>query len=116
VCSSDLEAEPEPAPNVEVSSTGFDWTIEDVGEGGKPAIALTDDGSAFVAFMTEAMPGFVKVAKRDDSGWQTDTVAEGYFYGPLDLASGPDDTVHLTYHDHEENQFQPDKGDVVSQY
>ena len=107
------EADTEPAPNVEVMSTGFDWTIEDVGEGGKPAIALTDDGSAFVAFMTEAMPGFVKVAKRVDAGWQTDTVAEGYFYGPLDLASGLDGTIHLTYHDHEENQFQPDKGDVV---
>jgi hypothetical protein len=107
------EVETEPASNVEVMSTGFAWSIEDVGEGGKPAIALTDDGSAFVAFMTEAMPGFVKVAKRDGAGWQTDTVAEGYFYGPLDLASGPDGTVHLTFHDHEEHSFQPDKGDVA---
>ncbi|MDP6454081.1 MAG: hypothetical protein QF898_12285 [SAR202 cluster bacterium] len=103
----------EPSPAAEGSATSFAWTIEDVGEGAKPAIALTDDGSAYVAYMLEAMPGFVKVARRDDSGWQTDTVEEGYFYGPLDLVSGPDDTIHLTYHDHEENQFQPDKGDVA---
>ena len=107
------QAQPEPSSSDEVSSTGFAWTIEDVGEGSKPAIALTDEGSVYVAFMREAMPGFVKVAKRVESGWETDTVDEGYFYGPLDLASGPDGTVHLTYHDHQENQFNPNKGDVV---
>lgn len=106
------QAQPEPSSSVEVSSIGFTWTIEDVGEGSKPALAITGDGSVYVAYMREDMPGFVKVAKWDDSSWQTDTVEEGYFYGPLDLASGPDNTVHLTYHNHEENQFRPDKGDV----
>ncbi|MCH8310016.1 MAG: hypothetical protein IIB17_05915 [Chloroflexi bacterium] len=106
------QTQPQSSSSVEVSSAGFAWTIEDVGEGSKPALAVTDDGSVYVAFMREAMPGFVKVAKRGDSGWQTDTVEEGYFYGPLDLASGPDGTIHLTYHNHEENQFRPDKGDV----
>ena len=107
------QVQPEPSTTGDTSASGFTWTIEDVGEGAKPAIALTDDGSAYVAYMLEAMPGFVKVAKRDDSGWQTDTVEEGYFYGPLDLVSGPDGTIHLIYHDHEENQFQPSKGDVA---
>ena len=45
--------------------------------------------------------------------WSIDTVAEGYFYGPLDIDIGPDDVAHIAYHDHQASSFQPDKGDAV---
>ena len=91
----------------------FIWEIGEVGEGTKPSIALKSDDTPYVAYMLEAMPGFVKNAIRNGSGWDISTIQEGYFYGPLDIAIGPDDVAHITYHDHQENRFQPDKGDAV---
>jgi len=82
-------------------------------EGTKPSIALKSDGTPYVAYMLEAMPGFVKNAIRNGSGWDISTIQQGYFYGPLDIAMGPDDVAHITYHDHQENQFRPTKGDAV---
>ena len=102
-----------PAQSASVESAAFTWEFEDVGRGTKPALALSTDGTPNVAFMLEAMPGFVKNAVRNGASWDVTTVAEGYFYGPLDLAIGPDDEVHITYHDHQEATFQPDKGDAV---
>ena len=89
------------------------WEIHEVGKGAKPALALSSDGTPNVAFMLEAMPGFVKNAVRIGGSWDVTTIAEGYFYGPLDISIGPDDAVHIAYHDHQENSFQPDKGDAV---
>ena len=91
----------------------FSWEIEDVGRGTKPALALSSDGTPNVAFMLEAMPGFVKNAVRTGATWDVTTVAEGYFYGPLDIAIGPDDTIHIAYHDHQDSTFKPDKGDAI---
>ncbi|MDA1349126.1 MAG: hypothetical protein O3A47_09725 [Chloroflexi bacterium] len=91
----------------------FTWEIEDVDSGTKPALALTADGTPNVAYMLEAMPGFVKNAVRSGASWDISTIAKGYFYGPLDIGIGPDDTPHITYHDHQANNFQPSKGDAV---
>ena len=67
--------------------------------------------------MLEAMPGFVKNAVRNGDSWDITTVVEGYFYGPLDIAIGPDDVPHITYHDHQdERQFRPEVGDAVHAY
>lgn len=60
--------------------------------------------------MLEAQDGFVKNAVRAGSSWDIDTLATGYFYGPLDLAIGPDDVAHVTYHDHQDSGFDPAKG------
>ena len=91
-----------------------DWLIEDIDTGTKPALALTSDGVPYVAYMLEAMPGFVKNAVRNGDSWEVTTVADGYFYGPLDIAIGPDDTAHITYHDHQHpSQFQTNLGDAV---
>ena len=102
-----------PAAVAEQSASGFTWAIEDVDTGAKPAIALSNDGAPYVAFMLEAMPGFVKVANKSGAGWDIDTLAEGYFYGPLDIGVGPDGTPHVAYHDHQGNQFDANKGDTV---
>ena len=101
-----------PTPRTQAAGE-FLWEIVEVDEGTKPSIALKSDGTPYVAYMLEAMPGFVKNAVRSGSGWDISTIQEGYFYGPLDIAMGPDDVAYITYHDHQENQFQPTKGDAV---
>ena len=52
--------------------------------------------------MLEASPGFVKNAVWNGTGWDIATLSTGYFYGPLDIAIGPDDAAHISYHDHDE--------------
>ena len=41
----------------------------------------------------------MKNAVRNGSSWEISTIADGYFYGPLDIGIGPDDTPHVTYHE-----------------
>ena len=94
-------------------SPGFDWVIQDVGSGTKPALALTSKDIPYVAYMLEAQKGFVNNAISNGSSWDITTVAEGYFYGPLDLAIGSDDVAHISYHDHQDSTFKPDKGDAI---
>ena len=91
----------------------FAWAVEDIEAGTKPALALTSDDVPYVAYMLEDQHGFVKSAVRDGSSWDIAIVAEGYFYGPLDIAIGPDDVVHISYHDHQDDTFKPDKGDAA---
>ena len=101
------------APPAAAAEGAFAWEIDDVGSGTKPALALTSDNVPYVAFMLEDQRGFVKNAILSGGTWDVTTVAEGYFYGPLDLAIGPDDVPHISYHDHQELRFNPDKGDAT---
>ncbi|MDA1256889.1 MAG: hypothetical protein O3C10_03480 [Chloroflexi bacterium] len=101
-----------PTPPATVGAA-FNWSVQTVDEGTKPAIALTSDGTPYVAYMLEAIPGFVKAASNTGDGWKIDTIVEDYFYGPLDLAIGPDDVPHIAYHDHQDSGFDPEKGDAV---
>ena len=94
-------------------SLGLTWQIEDVDAGGKPALALDSQGVPFIAYMEEAQAGFVKAAVRRASGWEIETIADGYFYGPLDIAVGSNDVAHVAYHDHQAAAFDPDLGDAV---
>ena len=105
------EAPARPAPGG--VAFAFDWQVEDVGEGAKPALALASDGSPRIAFMVEDLGGFVKYAERDGGAWSVTTLDEGHFYGPLDLAVGPGDTPQISWLDHQDSQFRPDKGDAV---
>lgn len=99
------------APSGPISLT---WEIEEIDTGTKPAIALSADGTPNVAYMLEAMPGFVKSAVRNGDSWDITTVSEGYYYGPLDIAIGSDDVAHITYHDHQDDsQFRPEVGDAI---
>ena len=114
--SSDVTDSPESATSGDVDSVaallaGLEWTSEDVDEGIKPAIALTADGTVYIAYMSEDAMGFVRAAVRTDEGFEITTVAEGYYYGPLDLAIGPDDAAHIAWHDHQALGFDPEKGD-----
>jgi hypothetical protein len=102
------------APSGPVALT---WEIQEIDTGTKPAIALSSDGTPNVAYMLEAMPGFVKNAVLNGDSWDITTVVDGYLYGPLDIVIGPDDIPHITYHDHQdERQFRPELGDAVHAY
>ena len=99
-----------------VSAAGtLDWDVVDVDTGGKPALAVSSKGIPHISYMTEAIMGFVKHAIRNNDGWDIQTVATGYFYGPLALAMDSRDRPHIVYHDHQDltGQFSPDLGDQV---
>ncbi len=112
---------------VETSQFGFDtdlvgasqaqeqasWRFEAIGTGIKPAIAVDGQGVPHVSFLREAIPAATYYATNKSGAWTTDTVAEGYFYGPVDIAVGPDDVPKITYHDHESNSFNPRLGSGV---
>ncbi len=99
-------------PTKTVGGTLFNWRIDDIGQGTKPAITVNDDGVPSVSYMLEAFGGYVKNAQLFDGGWSITTVAEGYFYGPLDVATGPDGQPRIVWHDHQADTFEPNLGDV----
>ena len=70
-------------------------------QGAKPSLAVAPDGTPHVAFILEARPGFVKHAVLGSDGWQTSTVATGYFYGPLDLTLDAKGKPHISWHNHD---------------
>ena len=97
---------------VDLTSDNFNWLVEEVGKGTKPAIAIAPDGTPHIAFMFESLDGFVKAGARVDGVWDITTVADGYYYGPLDIAVGPDGVAKVAWHDHQANNFQPNLGDI----
>ena len=104
---------PAGADRVDLTSDNFNWLVEVVGTGTKPAIAIAPDGTPNIAFMFEAMSGgFVKAGARVNGAWDISTVAEGYFYGPLDIDVGPDGVAKVAWHDHQASSFQPNLGDI----
>ena len=114
----------EPTPTAAATSAPSDgqvapardltWVIQEVDRGVKPALALNSQGTPVIVYMLESTSGFVKSAERNGSGWDIATVASGYFYGPLDVAIGPDDVAHVSYHDHQDLRgFRPEKGDAA---
>ena len=106
-------ASPAPDQDSGDAGTSFTWNVQDVDRGVKPALALHSGGAPHVAYMLEALQGFVKAAVLDGPSWEIATLAEGYFYGPLDIAIGPDDVVHVSFHNHQDTQFRPEKGDAA---
>ncbi len=78
------------------------WQIEVVtNAGGKPEIRLDSHGRPHVAYMIEAFQGGVFHASKDaGTEWVIDSVADGYFYGPLDMVIDDEDQIHIAYHDH----------------
>ena len=106
-------AEAQTSPPAQETAGAFAWTIEEIDTGTKPSLALTTDDVPNVAYMLEAQDGFVRNAVRNGSTWDISDVVNGYFYGPLDIAIGPDDVPHIVYHDHQDSSFKPDKGDAI---
>ncbi len=96
----------------EVVDATADWAVQPVGVGTKPALATAADGTAAVAYLTEAQDGGVFYAT-EAADWAAETVADGYFYGPIDLAFAPDGIPNIVYHDHQASGFQPELGDLT---
>jgi hypothetical protein len=99
----------QPAPG-EASLT---WRTEEIGTGIKPAFAIDDEGVIHVAFLTEEDHGGVFFANNASGLFESETVAEGYFYGPVDIAVSADGVPYIAYHDHQDLAFKPALGDEV---
>jgi hypothetical protein len=96
-----------------VGDLSFEWNVTQVGEGIKPAIDVDAAGVVHIAFLTEADHGGVFYGNNASGDFEIETVSEGYFYGPLDLALGPDGAPYIAYHDHQDSSFKQELGDEV---
>lgn len=84
------------------ASAKYAWGISTVDDNGaKPSLSIGPDGVPQISFILEAMPGFVKHAVLNGDGWDTSTVATGYFYGPLDLYVDAEGVPHISWHNHD---------------
>ena len=109
-------ATPVRSPTPEPQPAGmFQWEFFDVGRGAKPALALDSQEAPGIAYLLEDNKhGFVKYASWKGDGFDISNVADGYFYGPVDLDFGPDDEPHISWHDHQNpDSFVPELGDAV---
>ena len=82
---------------------GPEWRFTRLGSGTKPALTVDGSGAADVAFMNEAMDGWVRYARLplgDAVPSAVETAATGYFYGPIDIVRGADGEPRVLYHDH----------------
>lgn len=104
------ETEAAESPSATVASG---WTVRGIGQGIKPALALDRKGQPAIAWIFENLPsGFVKYATSTED-WAEQTVAEGYFYGPLDLAFDGEGRPNVVWHDHEGQEVDPSKGNLA---
>ncbi|MFQ5970835.1 MAG: hypothetical protein ACE5Q3_00795 [Alphaproteobacteria bacterium] len=101
------------ALTAQAAAQDLTWTFEEIGTGIKPALALDPDGAPHVSFLTEAIMGATFYATNKGGAWDVETVAEGYFYGPVDIDVAPDGTPFIVYHDHEASSFNPELGSGV---
>lgn len=101
------------APSIQIGEISLTWEVQEVGEGIKPAFAIDEEGVAHVAFLTEADHGGLFYAQNRDGGFEVETVSEGYFYGPIDLALSPSGEPIIAYHDHQALQVDMALGDEV---
>lgn len=91
----------EPVEGETVPGEGrFDWLVVEIDRGVKPDLALDAEGRAHIAYGLEAMPGFVRHALVADRV-TTSTVAEGYFYFPLEIALDRDGVPWIAWHNHD---------------
>lgn len=86
------------------------WSFEKVGEGIKPAIALDAGGTPHITYLTEAMRGAAFYTTNKSGEWKTEKLAEGYFYGPIDIDVTSGGEPYITYHDHQATGFNPRLG------
>ena len=75
-----------------------DWQIDVVAtEGTNPEVRLDSQSRPHVASMIEAFDGggVFHGPKNGAGDWVVDTVSEGRFYAPLDMAIKDDDRIHI---------------------
>ena len=63
---------------------------------------MDSQGIPHIAYILEAMPGFVKHAVLGGTDWDITTVSTGYLYGPLDIQLSNLDVPHISWHSHDE--------------
>ena len=88
------------------------WVATVVDEGIKPTLAIDSDGQPAIAYLREAQDGFVAFASGAND-WSPDKFIRGYFYGPLDLTFDPQGRPNIAYHDHQDESFRQELGDLV---
>jgi hypothetical protein len=93
-------------------SLADEYTAIRVDDGVKPDLALAPDGTPGITYLLEDRAGFISYADAS-GGWVPERVIDGYFYGPIGLAYAPDGVPHIVYHDHQDIEFKPDKGDLT---
>jgi len=94
--------EPTIAGQTAATVTGYTWQLDTVDtNGAKPSLAVDADGVPHIAYLLEAIPGFVKYAVPNNDGWDISTIATGYFYGPLDIQVSSQGVPQISYHDHD---------------
>ena len=71
------------------------------GHAAKPSLAVDPEGTPHLAYLVEAMPGYVKHAVLGTDGWDISEVATGYFYGPLDIDVDEGGAPHIAWHNHD---------------
>ncbi len=89
------------------------WQFEEIAAGIKPALAVDADGTPHLSFLTEAIRGAAFYAANKSGAWVTDSVAESYFYGPVDIDVSPEGVPYIAYHDHEAQSFNPRLGSGI---
>ena len=100
-------------PQPATGDASLTWRTEEVGAGIKPAFAIDDAGVIHVAFLTEEEHGSVFYANNASGSFEIETVAEGYFYGPVDIVVSADGVPTIAYHDHQDPEFKDELGDEV---
>ena len=101
VPTSTVESTPTPTQEP-ITTSRYNWEVSTVdGNGSKASLVVDPQGVPHIAYMLEEMPGFVKYAVLDDSGWSITTVSTGYFYGPLDIRVDTQGVPHISWHNHD---------------
>lgn len=87
---------------VGLSASAADWTIESVGPGARPDLAVGDDGIVHIAWAIQKRPDeSVYCAQREMDSWQTEVALSGYFHNAVDLELDRDGRAHIAFHDHD---------------
>ena len=109
---------PEPAPAAGAAPAEFSFTIAEgwsaafVDEGIKPDLALDAAGAPGITYIDEDFDGWIRFASAAED-WQPQTVAEGYFYGPIGLSYDLDGQPHVVWHDHQDANVDLNLGDLT---
>lgn len=90
-------------PRALTASVAAGWAAKPIAAGIKPVLALDRRGKPAVAYLREDPNGLVAFASAA-SGWKPETVARGYFYGPIGLAFDRQNRPNIAYHDHQATQ------------
>lgn len=88
----------------QVANPNAGWTFTRLGVGTKPALAVDGTGTVHFASLTEDLDGAVSYGQLPSGATapsESEVVARGYFYGPLDIAVEDAGSRAVVFHDHD---------------